>query len=78
MPASADTALITTPGTYTVNVDQTVNVTSLTLGSATGVQTLQVNNNTLTATNSTYSGTVTVNSGGVLNDYSGSLRAAGF
>jgi hypothetical protein len=85
VPGAADTALINTPGTYVVNVNASADVASLTVGGAAGAQTLQVNNTTLTATkaaingtltvtNSTLYGAITVNSGGVLDDYGGTLE----
>ena len=88
VPQAADTALITTAGTYIVNLDETANVSSLTVGGATGLQTLQVNANSLTATNATVNGLLTVtngtlygaftlNSGGVLNESGLSLQSTG-
>jgi fibronectin-binding autotransporter adhesin len=59
VPGAADTALINTSGTYIVNVTDTESAASLTIGGATGTQTLQVN------------------SGGVLNESSGTLAATG-
>jgi mucin-19 len=62
VPGSNDTANITTAGTYAVTLNVSANVNSLTLGgAASGVQTLQGNGFTLTATNAA------INSGGVLN-----------
>jgi hypothetical protein len=88
VPTGADTALITTPGTYIVNLDVNADVSSLTVGGASGLQTLQVNANNLTATNAaidgmitttngTFSGTFTINSGGVLTASGGELEQTG-
>ena len=52
-------------------------ITNLTLDGTTLAPGTNQISGTLAATNSAYSGIITVNSGGVLNDYSGSLRASG-
>ena len=64
VPTNTDTALITTPGTYTVNLDVPGVVTNLTLGAGggtAGVQTFVVTNLL------TVSSLVSVTNGGVLN-----------
>ena len=76
VPGAFDTALITTPGTYTITVGASVNVYALTLGAATGQQTHTNYNQNFTATNSlistngvfgmnggTYAGTIMTNRG---------------
>ena len=52
-------------------------ITNLTLDGTTLAPGTNQISGTLAATNSAYSGIITVNSGGVLNDYGGSLRASG-
>jgi hypothetical protein len=51
VPGAADTALITVPGTYTVTSDVAVAVFKLTLGGASGQQTLTNNNQDIGVTN---------------------------
>jgi fibronectin-binding autotransporter adhesin len=64
VPTNTDTALITTPGTYTVNLDVPGVVTNLTLGAGGGAAGLQ----TLVASNLlTVSSLLLVTNGGVLN-----------
>ncbi|MFQ5593656.1 MAG: beta strand repeat-containing protein [Anaerolineae bacterium] len=72
VPGAGDNAIINLAGTYTVimNVDVTVN--SLTLGGASGTQTLDGNNRTLTLNS-----TSTVNANGVLDLNSGDLTGNG-
>lgn len=50
VPVSADTVLITTPGTYTITLANNVTVSQLTLGAASGSQTLSLANQTLDTT----------------------------
>jgi hypothetical protein len=52
VPGSSDTALIAAAGTYTVTLDTSVTISSLTLGGASGVQTLTNYSQTLAITNS--------------------------
>ena len=77
VPRAADTALVNTPGAYIVNVTNSAEAASLTVGGAPGAQALQVTgttltatttaiNGTLTATNGTLNGAFTVNGGGAL------------
>ena len=47
-PGASDNAIITLAGTYTVTLDVNATVAGLTLGGATGVQTLLASNRTLT------------------------------
>src|SRR5688572_19413589 len=49
VPSFPDDVLIDLPGTYTVTVDTFTTVATLTVGAATGTQTLDVNNNYLTS-----------------------------
>src|SRR6266436_2431272 len=51
VPGSGDNALITLPGIYAVTQDVNVAVASLTLGAATGKQTLTNDSHTLTLLN---------------------------
>src|ERR1039457_5045466 len=62
VPGAADTALITTSGNYTITLNVNAQVAGLTLGAASGIQTLTVSGSTLSFTNG---GTVGTN--GVLN-----------
>src|SRR5262245_48107300 len=68
VPGAADNAIITVSGTYTVTLDVTATVTAVTLGGASGTQTLAIAANTLTHT-----GPSTVNPHGVLNVSGGVL-----
>ena len=68
VPTALDTVQITTPGTYTVTVDTTVTISSLTLGGTSGVQTLTNNLQTVTITN----GVVAAN--GILSFGAGTLN----
>ena len=72
VPAAADAVIIAAPGTYTVAQDLHVTITSLTLGGASGIQTL-----TNAAANLTLNGASTVNPTGVLGLSGGSLAAEG-
>src|SRR5690348_17299432 len=69
VPGTTDTANINVAGTYTVIVTNTVNISDFTLGSASGVQSLIVDNNaTLNVTNSAVvqaTGIITVTNGGL-------------
>jgi hypothetical protein len=62
-PQMGDDAVITVAGTYTVTLDTDPTVKSLMLGGASGVQTLQIGNRTLTLSGPTAS---VVNANGVL------------
>ncbi|HEV2437668.1 MAG TPA: hypothetical protein VG077_16865 [Verrucomicrobiae bacterium] len=68
VPRSSDTVQITTAGTYTVTVDTNVGILGLTLGGASGVQTLTNNTQIIGITNSWLVGT-----NGILNLGGGSL-----
>ncbi|HUD47110.1 MAG TPA: hypothetical protein VMR33_09785 [Candidatus Baltobacteraceae bacterium] len=70
VPGAGDTATITAAGTYIVNISDTESAASLTVGGATGVQTLQVNSGgVLNESGGTLSitGSLKVQSGGLLN-----------
>ncbi|GAB4365163.1 MAG: hypothetical protein Kow0042_04240 [Calditrichia bacterium] len=76
-PQPGDDVFITLDGTYTVTLDVNMDVNSLTLGAATGTQTLSANNRTIT----TIAG-FTINANGVLylgsvNTINGPLNNAG-
>src|SRR5262245_39704055 len=68
VPDAADNAIITVSGTYTVTLDVTATVTAVTLGGASGTQTLAIGANALTLT-----GPSTVDTQGVLNMSGGVL-----
>src|SRR5215475_3354747 len=68
VPDAADNAIITVSGTYTVTLDVTATVTAVTLGGASGTQTLAIAANALTLT-----GPSTVDTQGVLNMSGGVL-----
>ncbi|MEA5579478.1 pre-peptidase C-terminal domain-containing protein, partial [Anabaena sp. UHCC 0451] len=72
VPSSADIAQITIGGTYTVLLDINRTLTGLTLGTTTGIQTLDINGYTLTL-----KGASTVSNNGVLNLTSGTLTGTG-
>ncbi|MBE9238115.1 hypothetical protein IQ227_19315, partial [Anabaena aphanizomenioides LEGE 00250] len=73
IPGSADIAQITIAGTYNVLLDIDRTLTGLTLGTNTGIQTLDLTNgNTLTL-----NGASTVSNNGVLNLTSGTLTGTG-
>ena len=72
VPAAADTALITQPGTYTVKLDTSATIASLTLGDGSGQQRFTNSANTLTV-----SGSATIAANGVLDWAGGSLSGAG-
>ena len=71
-PGSSDNALIITNGSYTVTLDTSPTVGSLTLGGASGTQTLTNAGNTLTLNNASV-----VNTNGVLALGGGSLSGGG-
>lgn len=62
VPGQFDDVAVTTPGDYTVNVDASPNVKSLTLGAGGGAQTLAVVNKTLSANS------MNIANGGILSD----------
>ncbi|MFM6009013.1 MAG: hypothetical protein ACKPA7_34105, partial [Sphaerospermopsis kisseleviana] len=73
IPGSADIAQITIAGTYNVLLNINRTLTGLTLGTNTGIQTLDLTNgNTLTL-----NGASTVSNNGVLNLTSGTLTGMG-
>jgi hypothetical protein len=72
VPGSADTALITAAGAYTVTLNTSPTVNSLTLGGSSGQQTLATAGNTLTWTN-----VGAINSNGVLDLNGGALAGSG-
>ena len=72
VPGAADTALITTPGTYTVTVNAAVSVGVLTLGGASGAQTLALSSGTFTLGSAS-----TGNAQGILKMTAGTLTGAG-
>ena len=57
VPGELDSAIISVPGTYTVTVSASARMASLTLGSASGLQTLSVTAGTLSVSNSGSIGT---------------------
>ncbi|MCP4633378.1 MAG: hypothetical protein GY855_10675, partial [candidate division Zixibacteria bacterium] len=61
VPGAADTALITLDGTYSVTLDADTTVAGLTLGGASGIQTLSLSSRTMNV-----NGYLTVNTNGVL------------
>jgi hypothetical protein len=69
VPGTFDDALITTPGTYTVTMDVSPTISSLTLGAASGQQTLTNNSLGLTVNNASV-----VNANGVLGINSGTVN----
>jgi hypothetical protein len=87
VPASADTALITASGDYTVTLASAVTISQMTLGGATGTQTLAPSGQSLTVTNSgavtahgailmqgsSLAGVITIAAGGTLT-FSGSSQ----
>ncbi len=70
MPSSADDAVIAASGTYAVTLNTSPTVSSLTLGGASGQQTLTTTSYTLTLTNAS-----AINVNGVFNLNGGSLTA---
>jgi len=87
VPTAADNVLITADGTYTVTLDVDTTITDISIGGASGVQTLSLSNRTLTIigdgavnnngvvslSNSTISGNGTLTNSGSLITYSGTL-----
>jgi sugar lactone lactonase YvrE len=72
VPGSADNAVITANGSYTVTLDISPTVGSLTLGGTSGTQTVATTGNTLTLNN-----TSVVNSNGVLSLNGGTFSGVG-
>ena len=72
VPAAADNAVITNSGTYTVTLNASVSVASLTLGGASGTQSFVQNANTLTL-----NGASTVGANGAFNLGGGTLGGTG-
>ena len=72
MPSINDSAYITNNGTYTVTLDVAASITAITLGGASGTQTLTVNNPMLIL-----SGAGVVNANGVFGLSGGTLAGAG-
>ncbi|HYI08856.1 MAG TPA: Ig-like domain-containing protein [Thermoanaerobaculia bacterium] len=72
VPTSGDEVSITLPGTYTVTVNVAASANTLTVGNATGTQTLSIPGNSLTL-----GGPSSVADGGVLNLSAGSLGGGG-
>jgi hypothetical protein len=72
VPDAGDNAFITAPGTYTVTLDANAEVASLTLGGASGTQTLSNASRTLTL-----DGASTVSANGVYSQSNGTLAGAG-
>ncbi len=72
VPGAADTALITLAGTYTVTLNVSATVASLTLGGATGTQTLSNTAQTLTL-----NGASAISANGVYAQSGGTLTGAG-
>ncbi|HUP61678.1 MAG TPA: hypothetical protein VNA69_14805 [Thermoanaerobaculia bacterium] len=72
VPTSADDVVITSAGTYTVTLNVTATVNSLTIGGATGTQTLSIPSQTLTVTAS-----ANINPNGVLSMSGGTLAPNG-
>src|SRR5437867_418038 len=78
VPTSADDVSIVLSGTYTVTVDVAASANSLTLGGASGTQTLAIGSQTLTlaATSSTGVNSIVTLAGGTLNG-AGNLGVSG-
>ncbi len=72
LPGDGDNAMITNNGTYTVTLDASATIASLTLGGASGHQTLTNGGSTLTLTNAS-----TVNTNGILGINGGTLGGSG-
>src|ERR1017187_6100384 len=72
VPLAADDAVITTNGTYTVTLNVSASVATLTLGGASGTQSFVLNANTLTL-----NGTSTVGTNGSFNLGGGTLSGTG-
>src|SRR5689334_13337588 len=72
VPGSSDNALIVNGGSFTVNVDVDAAVGSLTLGGASGTQTVSISSHTLTL-----NGNSLVNGNGVVALSSGTLAGNG-
>src|SRR5271157_1806668 len=72
VPGASDTAQITTSGTYTVTNSATASVSVLTLGGASGAQTLLLSSGTFTVGSAS-----TGNAQGILNISGGTLTGAG-
>jgi hypothetical protein len=71
-PMAGDDVVITLAGTYTVTLDASPSLNTLTLGGASGVQILAGNGRTLTLANAS-----TINANGVMNQTSFTLNGAG-
>jgi hypothetical protein len=71
-PGPSDNALITLDGSYTVTLDVDATIAGLTLGGASGTQTLSIPGNTLTL-----NGPGTVNANGVIGHSGGTLTGTG-
>jgi hypothetical protein len=72
VPGTADTAIISMDGTYTVTLDGDTTVAALTLGGSTGTQTLSLSSKSLTV-----GGNFGINSNGVLSSSSSTIGGAG-
>ena len=72
VPGDGDTALITSNGTYTVTLDVGATIASLTLGGASGTQTLTTGGNNLTLTDAS-----TVSTNGIFGLSGGTLSGSG-
>ncbi len=72
VPAATDDAVITLAGTYTVTLNVSSQVASLTVGGSSGTQTLSMSANTLTL-----DGASTINSFGALTENGGTIAGAG-
>src|ERR1039458_3828367 len=72
VPGPSDDVLIGAAGTYTVTLDASPTVSSLTLGGANGWQTLAISGNTLTLNSASV-----VNTNGIISLHSGSLGGSG-
>ncbi|MEO6068829.1 MAG: hypothetical protein ABIQ41_12720, partial [Gemmatimonadales bacterium] len=72
VPQSTDSVVIALAGTYTVTLDTTFSAAFLTLGGATGTQTLSLSSRTLTVT-----GALTVKSSGVFTTTSSTVTGPG-
>ncbi len=73
VPGAADTAVITNNGTYTVTLNVSASITSLTLGGASGTQSLLVTNSSIL----TLASPSAVGANGTLNFSSGTIGGAG-
>lgn len=72
VPVTGDSIVITMPGTYTVTLDTTFVATFITIGGASGAQTLSINSRSLTVNNA-----LTIAAHGTFSHYNGTLSGGG-